>query len=393
MLRLGIIGYGRRVSNMAKRLAAFGVPYRVAAVADPRAEEIAAQRDPFLDGTAFYADADDMLRQETLDGIMIGTRCRLHTEMACKVAPHALPLFLEKPVAITFAQVARLDHAFREYKAPTVVSFPLRLTPIVQRVKELIEAGEIGTVEHVVAWNDVPYGSVYYHDWYRDYEETGGLFLQKATHDVDYITYLLDDRPARVAAMSAQRIYGGKKPHDLRCVDCDEFETCPESPFNLFYQRHEGEAVPDMSDRRCLFAEGIRNQDLGNVLIEFEGGAQASYTQNFFARKKAARRGARLYGYRGTIEFDWYENAIRVFRHHSPAVDTIDYAGGMSHFGGDRELCWDFLRAMRDRAPSRSPLAAGILSALTCLWIRESADTGRFCRVVMPAVEDLRSVG
>lgn len=384
MLRLGIIGYGRRASSMARRLAAFHIPYRVSAVADPRADEIAAQGDPILEGTALYTDAKEMLSGEELDGVMVGTRCKLHTDMACLVAPRRLPLFLEKPVAITFDQIRRLDAAFQGYSAPTVVSFPLRLSPLVRRVRELVAADAIGTVEHVVAWNDVPYGSVYYHRWYRDYEEAGGLFLQKATHDVDYITYLLDDRPATVAALAARRVYGGDKPFDLRCVDCSEYETCPESPFNLFYERYEGEEVADMPERMCLFAEGIRNQDLGNVLIEYTGGAQAAYTQNFFARHSAARRGARLYGYRGTIEFDWYENRIRVYSHRTPAVETIEFTGDMPHFGGDRELRLDLLRAMRDGMPSRSPLSAGILSALTCLWIRESAETRRFCDVTMP---------
>jgi len=384
MLRIGIIGYGRRVSGMARHLSIWGIPYRVAAVADPRAEEIRRANDPLLQDAVLYDDADRMLAEAELDGVMVGTRCYLHAEMACKVAPYDLALFLEKPVAITFEQVKALDAAFRGRKSPTVVSFPLRLTPIVQRVKELIEADAIGTVEHVVANNDPPYGDAYYNRWYRNYDQTGGLFLQKATHDLDYISYLLGQRPRLICAMKAQRVYGGDKPFDLRCVDCDERETCPESPFNLFRQRYQGEAVQEMPERMCLFAKGILNQDLGHCIIEYESGAQASYTQNFFARLQAGRRGARLYGYRGTIDFDWYRNDIRVYKHHSPGVETISYGSGMSHFGGDRELCLDFLLAMRDGAPSRSPISAGILSALTCLWARESAETHRFCEIVMP---------
>lgn len=384
MLKVGIIGYGGRVSHMAKELGVYGIPYRVAAIADPRSAEIQAAQDPFLRDTVFYAEADEMLAKETLDGVMIGTRCYLHAEMACKVARYNLPLFLEKPVAITFDQVKALELAFRSVTAPTVVSFPLRLTPIVQTVKQLLEADAIGSVEHVVAFNDVPYGDVYYNRWYRNYDQVGGLFLQKATHDLDYIYYLLGQRPRVLCAMKAQRVYGGDKPFELRCIDCDEQETCPESPFNLFYQRFHGEAVKQDERRMCMFAKGILNEDLGNCLIEYENGAQASYTQNFFARFKAARRGARLYGYKGTIHFDWYENVIRVFKHQSPIVETIDFTGEMPHFGGDRELCLDFLRAMRDGAPSRSPISAGILSALTCLWARESAETLRYCEVVMP---------
>ncbi|MFP3896136.1 MAG: Gfo/Idh/MocA family protein [Anaerolineales bacterium] len=384
MLDVGIIGYGRRASHMAHHLNMFDIPYHVAAIADPRAGELQASSDPLLEETTFYRDADAMLEHSVLDGVMVGTRCHLHSEMACKVAAHDLPLFLEKPVAIRFEQLQALDTAFANVNAPTVVSFPLRLTPIVQKVKEIIEADTIGTVEHVVAFNDVPYGSVYYHRWYRNYDQVGGLFLQKATHDLDYINYLLDQRPVTIAATKAQRVFGGDKPFDLRCVDCEERETCPESPFTLFYQGFEGDKVTWDPDRMCSFSKGIRNQDLGNCIIEYEDEAQASYTQNFFARYDAARRGARLYGYEGTVHFDWYENVVRVHKHRSPTTETITFGGGMSHFGGDRELCLDFLRAMRDGNPSRSPLSAGILSALTCLWARESAETHRFCDIVMP---------
>jgi predicted dehydrogenase len=403
MLNIGIIGYGGRISNMAKELGVYGIPYRVAAIADPRAASLRQGNDPFLKDTQFFPDVDELIAawqrgEVPLGGLMIGTRCYLHTEMAVKVAPLGLPLFLEKPVAITFDQVKALDAAYRDYAAPTVVSFPLRLTPLVQTVKKLIEADAIGTVEHVIAFNDVPYGDVYFNNWYRNYDQVGGLFLQKATHDLDYIYYLLGQRPRTLCAMNAQRIYGpghvpadagdGRprtpKPFALRCVDCDEQETCPESPFALFYERFQGQAVAHLEHRMCAFAEGILNEDLGQCLIEYENGAQASYTQNLYARFKAARRGARLYGYKGTIHFDWYENLIHVYKHQSPVVETIDFSGEMPHFGGDRELCLDFLRAMRDGTPSRSPIAAGILSALTCLWARESATTRRYCEVVMP---------
>lgn len=384
MLKVGIIGCGGRVSNMAKRLAMFDVPYQVTAIADPKAEEIKQRNDEFFQNAAFFETADELLEQAELDGVMVGTRCYLHADMACKVATRNIPLFLEKPVAITFDQVKALAAAFESFTAPVVVSFPLRVSPLCLAVKEVLDSGKVGTIEHVVAFNDVPYGSTYYTNWYRNYSETGGLFLQKATHDLDYISFLIDQRPQWICAMNAQRIYGGDKPFDLKCDDCDEPAECPESQFSLFYHRFQGDKVAKNPRRNCMFAEGIQNEDLGHCIVEYENGAQASYTQNFFARGKAGRRGARLYGYKGTIHFDWYENNLKVFRHHSPAVETVDFSGGMSHFGGDRELCYDFLMAMKEGRPSRTPIEAGILSALTCLWARESAGKRVFCEVKMP---------
>jgi predicted dehydrogenase len=386
VLRIGIIGYGGRIAHMARALKPFGIPYAITAVADPRGDLIRANDDGLLANTRFHPTADDLLAQAAhLDGVMIGTRCNLHTEMACKVAATGLPLFLEKPVAITFDQVSQLDEAFRNYAAPTVVSFPLRLSPLLQTVKSIIDSGRIGSVEHVDAFNDVPYGTVYFRTWYRDYALTGGLFLQKATHDIDYLTYLLGQRPRMVAAMNGRRVFGGDMPWDLQCKDCQLQESCPESPFVRFRTGFEREAVvySEQYDY-CVFSEGFQIEDIDNCLIEYESGAQVSYTQNVFARYKAERRGARLLGYQGALEFDWCQNQIRIYSHSQPTVETIDFTGDMPHFGGDRELCYDWLLALRDRKPSRSPIAAGILSALTCLWARESAQTRQFYEVKMP---------
>ena len=384
MLRVGIIGYGGRISHVAKAMGAFGIPYRVVGIVDPRAEEIESAADPFLSDCVFYPSAEEMLSTAQLDGVMIGTRCYLHTEMACKVAPYHLPLFLEKPVAITFDQIKALDLAFRDYRAPTVVSLPLRFSPIAQTVKEMIDGGVIGEVEQVVAFNDMNFGSGYFRGWHRHIEQGGGVWLNMATHDFDYMAYLLGQKPRLLCAIKAQRVYGGDKPFDLRCADCREQETCPDSPFNLFYQGFRGEAVDTQSKALCVFAEGIPLQDMGSCLVEYENGAQASYTQNLFVRFNAGRRGARLYGYHGTIHFDWSQGQIQVYKHRSPVVETIDFTGKMQRAEGDSELYLEFLRAMRDGGPSRCPLSAGIESALTCLWARESCETHRFCQVVMP---------
>jgi len=118
--------------------------------------------------------------------------------------------------------------------------------------------------------------------------------------------------------------------------------------------------------------------------VEYQDGLQVNYSQNFFARHKAERRGARLYGHKGTLEFDWYADKIRLFSHRFPTVTTVELAEIRQHWGGDRELSWDWLMAMKERQPSRCPMDAGILSALTCLWARQSCRTRQYCRIEMP---------
>lgn len=382
MLRLGVIGYGGRIRGIINGLKQFDVPFEIGAVTDPKGTEYKKEHEDLANAT-IYEGADVMLDVEQLDGVLVGTRCSLHTPSALKVARRGLPLFLEKPVATSMEQVKALAEAFKDYAPQVVVSFPLRLTTLVLTAKEIIDSGRLGKIEHVQAWNNVPYGWCYYGGWYRDYCETGGLFLQKATHDFDYISYLLDSTPKSVCAMKSQRVYGGEKPEDQMCAACDEQESCIESPFSLFYKRGQGSQVERDSKMQCMFSESIKNEDSGNAIIEFESGVQACYSQNFFARGKAGARGARLFGYHGTIEFDWYTGEVKVFEHHSLRNDTIKFEAGGGHFGGDTQLCYDFLQIVQKKGDSRSPIEAGIISALSCLKARESAETRQFCEVVM----------
>jgi len=288
---------------------------------------------------------------------------------------------LKKPVAITMEQLKKAGQSFKNFKQPTVVSFPLRLSPLVTRTKEMIKEGLIGTVENFDGFNDVPYGDCYFYLFYRNWEQVGGLWLQKATHDLDYITYILGQKPVTIAAMNSQRVYTGNKPYELTCDKCKIAEDCMESPHNMFYARRLQDAERQKRDKLCVFSKGIKNEDSGSALLEYENGLQGVYHQNFFVKNKAARRGVRLYGYKGTIEFDWYTGEVKLFYHHKNAVETLKFEGGDGHGGGDEELGIDFLMAIRDGKKSRSDIKAGILSALICLKARESCETRKFVKI------------
>lgn len=392
-LRMGVIGYGGRIAGVIDScIRPLDETVDVTAITDIRNDELRQQLGERGERIHFYEDPDRMLDNEELDGVLIGTRCNLHTPMAVKVMARNLPMYLEKPVAVNWEQIAALHAASKSYTAPCVISFPLRLSPLVQRAKALIAEGAIGRLEHIQAVNNVTYGSVYFDCWYRDYNITQGLFLQKATHDIDYLSLLAGERPKQVAAMMSRgRVFGGDKPAGLQCSQCDEQATCPESP--VWKDAHPG-AQPSWrgnADHPCCFSRDIGddatgcNEDSSSCLIEFESGLQAVYSQNFFARRDAGARGATLLGYDGTIHFDWYTNTLKLIRHHENETltfDTANDAGG--HGGGDEELGHDFLEAMRTHAPGRSPLAAGIQSAAVCLTCRQSAEQRAFLDVRYP---------
>lgn len=388
-MNLGVIGYGNRMKWLTDEMRNFDKDFRVTGISDIRneqirnelgAEKIAAEH------IFFYDNVDEMLARDQFDGICIGTWCSLHARTAIKAMSAGIPLYIEKPVATTLEDLLKLRDAYdqnKPLKDKVVVSFPLRNTSLVQAVKDIIDSGRIGTVEHVQAVNNVHYGGVYFRTWYRDERETGGLFLQKATHDFDYINYVLGLKPVRICAMTSKRVFNGRKPAGLMCRECDERELCLESPYNLDLY---GQETP--VGEYCSFAADSGNEDSGSALIEYETGMHVTYSQNFFIRNKVGSRGARFMGYKGTVEFDWYTNEVKVFMHHTARAEIYKIeAGEAGHGGGDFVLIRNFIDLVKgNKEKSVSSLDDGLLSALMCLKAKESAQTKTYQNLSWPDV-------
>ncbi len=385
-MRLGVIGYGTRSKDVISAMQKVDSSVMISSVYDFSTENV--KRDMLdnnidINKIAFYESIDDMLNSNNLDGVIIGTRCDSHTEYAVKVLPTGIPLFMEKPVATNMSDLLRLKEGAQKAKSPVVVSFPLRVTPQIALAKEMIDSGKIGSVEHVQAVNDCSYGGVYFHNWYRDEKVTGGLFLQKATHDFDYINYVLGIKPVMICAMNSKQIFKGDKPEGLLCRDCEVREDCLESTYGKPYSKGANQL-----EDGCVFAKDTGNEDSGTAIIRYETGMHAVYSQNFFVRQKSGIRGARFMGYKGTIEFDWYSNEFRVHMNHTPRIEIhkmdVDENG---HGGGDFALARNFIDIMKGKtSKSVSDLDAGLLSVLMCLKAKESSQTNQFKDIVFPAI-------
>jgi len=386
MIRLGVVGHGGRISGVIKHnLRAIEPDVRVVGIVDPD-EKGAFDRLDERDRkeVAFYKSLKDMVRKAKLDALAIGTRCNLHAPFAIQAAAYDLPLYLEKPVATSMKLATGLERAFQKSKCQAVVSFPLRVSPLCVLARQFIEDGAIGSAEHILGVNYVPYGTGYFDCWYRDYGITQGLFLQKATHDFDYMSYLMGSNIVRVAAMATKgRVFGGKKRAGLVCSNCREADTCLESPQNR--KRNLSGGVG--GDHPCVFGTDIgtpetgMNEDSSSALLEFASGVHGAYTQVFYSRRDAGTRGATVSGYLGTVGFDWYTNELKRVRHHAPFTDRVKAGEGQSHFGGDHELAIDFIDLVRGKGKSRTPIWTGIQSVYACLAAKESAETGRMVKV------------
>lgn len=386
MIRLGVIGMGRRAAHLTAILQKLDPSVRLAAVADPtpataqlRMNEVNVVDPP----DEFLPTAEALVeRSDDYDALMIGSNCDSHASIGVMCAAVPVPLFLEKPVAINRQQLEDLAASFAQREGNVVVSFPLRATPLFQRALQIVRSGRLGVINHIQAFNYVPYGGVYYGQWYRDYDVTGGLWLQKATHDFDYLTHLVQAMPTSVAAVGSHRVYGGDMRPDLMCSACDRTDSCLESPRAIAERGDDGGM--GYEDHACAFSTSVRHHDAGSALVNYSNGIHVAYSQNFVSRRSAAWRGCRVTGYRATLEFDWYKEAIRVIEHHTGTVEDIRMAGNGEHHGGDTVLMRNFLDVIRRVDVPHTSLADGILSASMCLAAQSSEESGAFEAVNPP---------
>ena len=383
---IGIIGFGRRAKDIWEKSV---MPYsevagndkcRLVAIVDVRPEEELRAELEVCGATdaRIYRDPAEMYENEKLDGVIIGTRCSLHTKIALINARYGIPVLLEKPVSTTDEDLTALEGILDTMDEKTLISFPLRVAPLAIRAKEIIDTGVLGKISQVQGINNVPYARGYYHKWYRDDKETGGLFLQKSTHDLDLIQFILGEpRPVMISATETKNIFLGDMPAGLKCKDCEKRAECPESDINVasYGDRYQiGEF--------CAFAVDTGNHDSASVIVKYADGMHAVYTQNFVARKAAGRRGLRIIGYNATLEFEFNSNCIDIFYHNENKTEHIDLTEACrhSHGGGDLKMIDSYVK-MLGGARSPAPLSYGILSAKLCLAARRSAEENVFVKI------------
>ncbi len=383
---VGIIGFGSRARGIWEKSI---MPYsetegndkcRLVAIVDLRPEEeLRTQLEVCgAPDARIYRDPVEMYENEKLDGVIIGTRCSLHTKMALINAHYGVPVLLEKPVATTDEDLRALEGILDSMDEKTLISFPLRVAPLAVRAKEIIDTGVLGKISQVQAINNVPYARGYYHGWYRDDNETGGLFLQKSTHDLDLIQFILGEpRPVMISATETKNIFLGDMPAGLKCKDCEKRESCPESDINVatYGDRY---AVRD----NCCFAVDTGNHDSASIIVQYSDGMHAVYSQNFVARKAAGRRGLRIIGYNATLEFEFNSKCIDIFCHNENKNEHIVMrdVSKHSHGGGDLKMIDAYVK-MLGGAKSPAPLSYGILSAKLCLAARRSARENVFVKI------------
>ncbi|MHC4873741.1 MAG: Gfo/Idh/MocA family protein [Planctomycetota bacterium] len=338
-----------------------------------------------------YTDPDKMLDEEDVNTVVIASYCCTHYEMVEKCVERNLNIFLEKPISIKEDEIEKCMALLKDYPKVATVNFTMRGAPVSRAAKNHVQNGTIGKIVSVQYVNNVHYGDGYFRRWMRTKKNVGDLFLQKATHDFDIINSIIGLKPVSVAAFGSRQVYGGDMPNDLTCDDCDRKMTCPMSIYKL--QMEAGKPLPGKSMRLCVYAKEIDIDDNQTVIIQYEGGVTASYSQTFNAPQQGGARGGNFIGTDGIMNLQFIgefnetpqgqilvgNSQIDITRYHEKAGSRIheiyDWAGH-AHFDGTEYGMLAKLDLVAGRPTEvKNTIEEGYISAKMCLAAQKSIET------------------
>jgi UDP-N-acetyl-2-amino-2-deoxyglucuronate dehydrogenase len=204
MLKMGVVGLGMGGSHGANIHQNSGGVADLVAVCDIdtarlkwRIETYAKEIDLHVRG---YADFEDMLNKEQLDGVVISTPSGIHHQQAVIAARHGVNMLVDKPIDITLNAIDQIEAAVKKAGVLCGVNYGMRFRPSHWSIKQAIERGDFGKmllVDVRMKWHRT---QEYYDKggwrgtWAMD---GGGSLMNQGAHAMDLLTWLAG-KPVKV---------------------------------------------------------------------------------------------------------------------------------------------------------------------------------------------------
>lgn len=141
----------------------------------------------------------ELLQDAELDALVIATPVRFHYEMAKAALEAGKHVFIEKPMARTQAEASELV-ALADQKGLTImVGHTFLFSPAVRRMKEIIDAGDIGEVQYIAA-RRLNLGL---------FQKDINVAWDLAPHDISIVLHLLEEMPVSVSCQGSNHVTRG----------------------------------------------------------------------------------------------------------------------------------------------------------------------------------------
>ncbi len=128
----------------------------------------------------------DILNDAEVDAVLITTRHNAHAAQVIEALEAGKHVFVEKPLALTFEELDRVEKAYKASHKMLTVGFNRRFSPFIVDAKK--QLGNANTPINVIATMNA--GAIPSSHWTQDMQVGGGRIIGEACHMIDLVTYL-----------------------------------------------------------------------------------------------------------------------------------------------------------------------------------------------------------
>ena len=374
MVRYAIVGAGQRGTSYAGWIGRHGDRAQVVAVAEPRAYQRESLARAHGAEHVFTSWQELAAAPRLADAAIVSTQDAEHVAPAVALARKGYHLLVEKPLAPTAQECARLVNAVTEAGVLFAVCHVMRYRPYTRLVKRLVDEGRLGeimSVQHLEPVGHWHYAHSYVRGNWRRGDLASFMLLAKSGHDIDWLRHVVGQPIERVSSFgSLQHFRRSSQPAGAadRCVECAVEPTCPYSAPRLYLGMvragRTGWPLSVLTDEvteaavttalrtgpygRCVYACDNDVVDHQVVAMEFAGGTTATFTMTGFTPHMDRR--TQIFGTHGYLDGDG--NTVRL---HDFTTDTTEILAAPSegrddaeggHSGGDAGLMAAFTTAV-----------------------------------------------
>ena len=193
-VRAGIIGIGNMGSNHARQIYGGDVPkMELTALCDISPERKAYCQKLYPD-VAFFESSEELIRSGLVDVVIIAVPHYDHPPMAIDAFRNGLNVIVEKPAGVYTKQVLEMNEEAKKSGKLFCIMYNQRTDPLYQKVKKLVESGELGAIKRVQWTITSWYRPQAYHDsctWRSTWKtEGGGLLINQCPHNLDILQWI-----------------------------------------------------------------------------------------------------------------------------------------------------------------------------------------------------------
>ena len=194
---MGFVGAGNYASRMlipAFKLA--GATLHTIASAGGTSGVVHGRRANFSYATS---DTEALLSSDKINAVAIVTRHNSHADFTVKALNAGKHVFVEKPLALTFEELKRVQEAHATSDRHLMVGFNRRFAPLVQTMKRLLST--VSEPKSFVMLMNA--GAIPADHWTQDPLIGGGRIVGEACHHIDLMRYLAD---APIVSVQARKM-------------------------------------------------------------------------------------------------------------------------------------------------------------------------------------------